>query len=195
MDHGLDSDCFDRFDKVFSGHFHTRSDNGKIFYLGNPYEMFWTDVLDNRGFTIFDTATLEHYPINNPLRLFYNIYYEDTDYRMFDGRIRKQNPKLIVRKKSDIVQFEKFVDKLYIWWLDLKVVENFEFNGWYGGEDETIESEDTLQSLIDILMNPKQNLTNGEFKTSQERFIKSMWIDLRCISLLLKERKRRERIL
>ena len=150
MDHGLDSDCFDRFEKVFSGHFHTRSDNGKIFYLGNPYEMFWTDVLDNRGFTIFDTATLEHYPINNPLRLFYNIYYEDTDYRMFDAReYENKLCKLIVRKKSDIVQFEKFVDKLYASGVaDLKVVENFEFNGWYGGEDdETIESEDTLSIL------------------------------------------------
>ncbi|BCU99219.1 MAG: hypothetical protein CM15mV26_0460 [uncultured marine virus] len=31
-------DIFDKFDRVFSGHYHTRSDNGKIFYLGNPYE-------------------------------------------------------------------------------------------------------------------------------------------------------------
>ena len=30
-----------------------RSDNGKIFYLGNPYEMFWNDLEDPRGFHLY----------------------------------------------------------------------------------------------------------------------------------------------
>ena len=77
---------FDKLQKVFSGHYHTRSSNGKIFYLGNPYEMFWNDVGDKEDSTIFDTETLEHTPVNNPYQLFYNIYYEDTDYQMFDAR-------------------------------------------------------------------------------------------------------------
>ena len=72
-DHGMDSNIFSKFEKVFSGHYHTRSDNGKIFYLGNPYEMYWTDVNDIRGFHIFDTETLIHTPVNNPYKLFYNI--------------------------------------------------------------------------------------------------------------------------
>ena len=46
MEDGMDVKVFDKFDKVFSGHFHTRSTDGKIFYLGNPYEMFWNDVND-----------------------------------------------------------------------------------------------------------------------------------------------------
>ena len=37
MEDGMDIDIFDKFDKVYSGHYHTRSDNGKIYYLGNPY--------------------------------------------------------------------------------------------------------------------------------------------------------------
>ena len=81
MEEGMACDVFEKFDKVFSGHYHTRSDNGKIFYLGNPYEMFWNDVNDTRGFHIFDTDTLTHTPINNPYKLFYNIYYEDTNYK------------------------------------------------------------------------------------------------------------------
>ena len=67
-EHGTNPNIFDKFTKVFSGHYHTRSDNGKIFYLGNPYEMYWTDVNDMRGFHIFDTETLTHTPINNPDR-------------------------------------------------------------------------------------------------------------------------------
>jgi hypothetical protein len=41
MDHGLESNIFDKFSIVFSGHYHTRSNTSNIFYLGNPYEMFW----------------------------------------------------------------------------------------------------------------------------------------------------------
>ena len=58
MEQGIDVDLFDKFDKVYSGHYHTRSDNGKLYYLGNPYEMFWNDLEDTRGFHLFDTDTL-----------------------------------------------------------------------------------------------------------------------------------------
>ena len=71
----MDINHFNKFEKVYSGHYHTRSTDGKIYYLGNPYEMFWNDVKDDRGFHIFDTETLEHTPVNNPYRLFYNVYY------------------------------------------------------------------------------------------------------------------------
>ena len=74
METGTDVELFDKFEKVYSGHYHTRSDNGKAYYLGNPYEMFWNDCEDTRGFHIFDTETLEHTPINNPYRLFHKIY-------------------------------------------------------------------------------------------------------------------------
>ena len=70
MEDGMKIDAFNKFDKVYSGHYHTRSDDGRIFYLGNPYEMFWNDVNDPRGFTLFDTDTLEHTSINNPYKLF-----------------------------------------------------------------------------------------------------------------------------
>ena len=149
MEHGMESKLFDKFTKVFSGHYHTRSDNGRIFYLGNPYEIYWTDVNDPRGFTIFDTETLEHYPVNNPYRIFYNIYYEDQDYQIFDtSEYKNKIVKLIVRKKSDIKKFEKFVDKLYSSGIaDLKVVENFDFSSLTEEQSEVFESEDTLSIL------------------------------------------------
>ena len=56
---GLNPSYFQHFDVVFSGHYHTRSNDGKIFYLGNPYQMYWNDVDDPRGFHIFDTDTFK----------------------------------------------------------------------------------------------------------------------------------------
>ena len=150
MDHSHDANPFDKFERVFSGHFHTRSNNGKIFYLGNPYEMYWTDVEDTRGFTLFDTETLEHTPINNPYRMFYKIVYEDTDYQTFDTReYENKIVKLIVRKKTNTKKFDLFVDKLYSSGVsELKVVENFDFGGWYDTTgSEEYETEDTMSIL------------------------------------------------
>ena len=147
MDHGLESKLFEKFDRVYSGHYHTRSNNGTVFYLGNPYEMFWTDVKDDRGFHIFDTETIEHTPVNNPFRLFYNIYYEDDDHQLFDTReYENKIVKVIVRKKTDITKFEKFIDKLYSANVaDLKIVENFQIQE--SEEFEAEESEDTISIL------------------------------------------------
>ena len=147
MEEGMASALFEKFERTFSGHYHTRSDNGRIFYLGNPYEMFWNDVNDPRGFTIFDTETLEHKSIDNPHRLFYNIYYEDTPFQTFDTReYEGKIVKVIVRKKSEPKKFEKFIDKLYSSGIqDLKIVENFTFT-----ESETFEVEET-ENTINIL--------------------------------------------
>ena len=148
MEHGESSMLYSKFTKVFSGHYHTRSDDGRIYYLGNPYEMFWNDCGDRRGFTIFDTETLEHSHIDNPYTMFKIIYYEDTDHQLFDTReYEGKIVKVIVRKKSDSVQFEKFIDKLYSSNVaDLKIVENFVLND-DAVETEGLESEDTLSIL------------------------------------------------
>ena len=146
-DHGTDPKIFDKFTKVFSVHYHTRSNNGKVFYLGNPYEMYWTDVNDTRGFHIFDTETLEHTPINNPYKLFYNIYYEDTPYQLFDTtEYENKIVKVIVRKKSKPKDFEKFIDKLYTAGIqDLKIVENFDIQE---NEDFEIDEEENTMSIL-----------------------------------------------
>ena len=158
MEHGLESKLFDKFKRVYSGHYHTRSDNGIVYYLGNPYEMFWTDVNDTRGFHIFDTETLEHTPINNPYKLFHNIYYEDTDYQTFDSReYENKIVKVIVRKKTDTKKFEKFVDKLYVSNIaELKIVENFDIQE--PTDFEAFESEDTISILNRYVEESEVNL-------------------------------------
>ena len=147
MEDGMACDLFDKFDKVFSGHYHTRSDNGKICYLGNPYEMFWNDVNDTRGFHIFDTDTLTHTPVNNPYKLFYNIYYEDTNHKLFNAtEYENKIVKVIVRKKTKPKDFEKFIDKLYsIGVQDLKIIENFDIQE---NEDFEIGEEENTLSIL-----------------------------------------------
>ena len=158
MEHGLEANLFTNFKKVFSGHYHTRSNNGTVFYLGNPYEIYWTDVNDARGFTIFDTETLEHTPIDNPYKMFYNIYYEDTNYQTFDTReYENKIVKVVVRKKSDTKKFEKFIDKLYSSNIaELKIIENFDIQE--PENFEAFENEDTISILNRYIEEAEINL-------------------------------------
>jgi DNA repair exonuclease SbcCD nuclease subunit len=158
MEHGLEANLFKNFKKVFSGHYHTRSNNGTVFYLGNPYEIYWTDVGDTRGFTIFDTETLEHEHVDNPYKMFHNIYYENTNYQTFNSsEYENKIVKVVVRKKTDTKKFEKFIDKLYSSNVaELKVIENFDLQE--SEEFEPFESEDTLSILNRYVEESEVNL-------------------------------------
>ena len=170
MEEGMNCDILEKFDRVFSGHYHTRSDNGKIFYLGNPYEMFWTDVNDTRGFHIFDTETLELTPVNNPYKLFHNIYYEDTNHKLFNAKeYENKIVKVIVRKKSSPKDFEKFIDKLYSAGIhDLKIVENFVIQEC---EDFEISEEENTLSILN------RYIEEAEFELDKS-IIKKIFEDL-----------------
>jgi UDP-2,3-diacylglucosamine pyrophosphatase LpxH len=150
MEHGHESKLFKKFDLVLSGHYHTRSQKDNVRYLGNPYEMYWTDVDDERGFHFFETETLELTVVNNPYKMFHKVFYDDTPYQTFDAtQYQGKIVKVIVRKKSDSKKFEKFINKLYTSNIaELKVVENTDFGGYFMGEEtESLESEDTMSIL------------------------------------------------
>ena len=168
MEDGMDVSIFSKFEKVYSGHFHTRSTDGKIYYLGNPYEMYWNDVNDKRGFHIFDTETLTHTPINNPYKLFYNIYYEDTPHQTFDStEYTNKLVKVIVRKKTNTKQFEKFIDKLYSSNVqDLKIIENFVIQE---NENFEIDEEENTLSILNRYIDESEfeydkNIIKGIFQ-------------------------------
>jgi DNA repair exonuclease SbcCD nuclease subunit len=146
--HGLSTERFEKFDRVFSGHYHTRSDDGKIFYLGNPYQLFWSDVEDERGFHIFDTETYELEFIKNPYNMFERIYYSDTDYKDFDfSIIENKNVKIVTVKKTNQSDYDKFVNEILkrnI--IDLKIVENVDVNDDLVNTSD-LDCEDTLSTL------------------------------------------------
>ena len=83
-DHGDDPSIFSRFDLVCSGHYHTRSNNGTVYYLGCPVQFTWTDYNDTKGFHIFDSATRELSFIPNNSSIFHKHFYSDSDRSMDD---------------------------------------------------------------------------------------------------------------
>jgi DNA repair exonuclease SbcCD nuclease subunit len=150
---GLESHIFDKFDMVMSGHFHHRSNNGTVYYLGNPYEITWSDYKDPRGFHIFDTETRELNFIVNPYRMFHKLFYDDSaetfeslsekDYSEYEGTYVK----VVVEKKTNPFWFDSVLDKLEeVNVADLVVVENFsDFD--ISDDDIVDQAEDTLTIL------------------------------------------------
>jgi hypothetical protein len=164
MEHGADRSPYKKFKKVFSGHYHHRSSEDNIHYLGNPYEIYWSDLEETRGFHIFDTETLETTPIDNPFRMFHRLYYEDTPHQTFNSaEYENKIIKIIVRKKSDAKNFEKYIDKIISSGVaDLKIVENFAINE---NEDFEVEqSEDTLTILSRYLDESETDIDKNAIK-------------------------------
>jgi DNA repair exonuclease SbcCD nuclease subunit len=150
---GVDAKVFEKFDMAFSGHFHHKSDNGNIFYLGNPYQITWSDYKDPRGFHIFDTETRELEFIKNPFEMFHKVYYDDEkltlesiqneDYSKYKGCYIK----IVIIKKTNPFWFDTLMDKLYaVDVANISVAENFDQD--LNLEDDMIdEAEDTLTIL------------------------------------------------
>ena len=116
QEHGLEMDLFKRFEKVYSGHYHRKSDNGTIFYLGTQYEITWSDYQCPKGFHIFDTDTRELTRIPNPINMFKKIIYNDKTNSYSNMDINEYEDcfvKVIVEEKTDVNQFGDFIDRLH----------------------------------------------------------------------------------
>jgi DNA repair exonuclease SbcCD nuclease subunit len=152
MDHGWDKQEFKRFDMVMSGHYHHKSDDGQIYYLGTPYEIYWNDWNDPKGFHVFDTEKRELERIINPLKIFSKIFYDDSNksYDNFDmSPYKDKYVKLVVVNKKDLYQFDQFVDKLLqADCYEVKIIEDFsELNANNVSDDIVENTEDTMTLL------------------------------------------------
>ncbi len=151
MDHGWDKEEFNRFDMVMSGHYHHKSDDGHVYYLGTPYEIYWNDWGDPKGFHVFDTETRQLERIVNPLTIYSKIYYDDSLEMNHDmTQYKDKYVKLIVVNKKDLYQFDKFVDKLLqADCHEVKIVEDFSELDANNVSDDIVENTEDTMTLLE----------------------------------------------
>lgn len=166
--HGMSADNLRRFELVLSGHYHCKSSQGNIHYLGSQMEFFWNDAHDDKFFHVLDTDTRELIPVRNPLTLFHRIRYDDEkeDYNEMDlSVLDKRFVKVVVINKTDGFTFERFIDRIQqrdIY--DLKIQEDFnEFTG-ESVSDEGLEVEDTSTLLSQYVDNVETILDKERIK-------------------------------
>ena len=150
---GFKVSAFKNFDRVWSGHFHHKSKHGNVQYLGNPYQMFWNDYKDTRGFHIYDTESDKLKYIKNPFEIFDKIFYDDTrvDYNKQDvSDYKDKYIKLIVEEKRDYQMFETLVDRLYnVGAHDVKIAETLVDAD--AVDDVELNTKDTLTLLSEYI--------------------------------------------
>ena len=165
---GLAKETFDKFDMVFSGHYHHKSDDGHIYYLGNPYELTWQDYNDPRGFHLFDLSTRKLEFVRNPYTMFARVEYDDKDTEPVNLDaldLEKKYVKLIVVNKTDYYKFDKFIAKLYNKGChEIKIIEDMsEFQDGEVGEE--INLEDTLSVLSHYVDSIETDVDKEQIKT------------------------------
>lgn len=176
FDHGgLEPSAFKNFKRVWSGHFHHRSKKGNIQYLGNPYQMFWNDYKDTRGFHIYDTETDKLKFIPNPFEIFDKIFYNDKkeDYNKQDvSGYKDKYIKIVVEEKWDYQMFETLVDRLYNLGVHgISIVENLVAEDT--ATDIEISSKDTLTLLNEYIDEVEMSVD----KTDLKNLMRSLYIE------------------
>jgi predicted phosphodiesterase len=176
---GLDKSLFKRFEKVMSGHFHKKSDDGQIYYLGCPYQIMWSDYNCPKGFHIFDTATRELTKVPNPLIMFKKFIYDDKkeDYSKKDlSDYENTYVKLFISQKTDSDMFDKLLDRFHneINAYEINVIEDLssDINSTVK-ENILDQGEDTLTFLGNYIDQVDTTLDRAKLKT----FAKQLYVE------------------
>jgi DNA repair exonuclease SbcCD nuclease subunit len=181
-EHGYPASMFEKFDMVMSGHYHTRSHAKNIWYLGAHAEFIWSDYNDPRGFHIFDTNTRELTFIENPYRVFYKIFYDDTkELPVLTNDISSSIIKVVIQSKEDPYKFDAFISSIEkMNPIEMQIVEDH-LNLHL--EDET-NIIDEAESTLDIF---KKYVSKLEISPTMKEPLEQLIIELYTEALSIEE--------
>jgi DNA repair exonuclease SbcCD nuclease subunit len=165
-DSGFTRKTFDKFETVFTGHFHHKSSDGKIFYLGNTYQITWADYGERRGFHVYDTESQVLDFVPNPNMMFHKLTYDDSTPEgrseilhvtssgmvipVLQAAIKGTYVKIIVVNKTDPHLYDLFMDCI-------QKMEPFEvttaedFSVAVGMDDEELDDLEESTDTVSVL--------------------------------------------
>jgi len=112
---GEDKNVFKNFTTVFSGHFHQRSRQENIQYIGSTFKYNWGDYNQLRGLSVFDdiNGTMDFY--RNPYHIFSVLSYDGYLNGITDDDILKVKDtycRIYVKNKTSEVKLNDFIKKV-----------------------------------------------------------------------------------
>lgn len=176
---GLEPKLFNKFDLVFSGHYHHKSSRGNIHYLGNPYELTWQDYDDPRGFHLLDLNSQELEFIRNPNQIFKKLVYDDkvddikTITSMDLSHLKNSYVKVVVINKTNPYLFDSLINRLYQTGpIDITIAEDFT-------EQEDLDEYDIDQAedTTTILNKYVDNLTTDLQKDKIKIILRELYVE------------------
>lgn len=177
---GFDRSVFDKFDIVCSGHFHRKSTDRNINYLGAPYELTWADYDDPRGFHFFDTEARELTFVRNPYSIYKKVWYTDKDRELsqvldFDfASLAETNVKVIVTDKTNPYWFEKYIEQVnQSGAYSVQVVDDHKNLDSELSEDEVLDAEDTFSVITRYVQGLE---TDEDSKAELQAILRNLYI-------------------
>ena len=173
---GLDISLFDKFEKVFSGHFHCKQSHKNIEYFGTQYQITFNDLNERKGFHVFDTETREIEYIKNTSKLFYQIKYDDKNYEMMETefeRYAKTFVRVIVDTKTNPIVYDQFVQSLLdAGAYDVSIIEDY-------SEQQTMASsvDDVSKDTLTLINEEIDNLSDIDNKTKLKKMIHDLYLE------------------
>jgi ferritin/calcineurin-like phosphoesterase family protein len=187
--HGNESNIYDKYARVYSGHIHYRQEKNKLLMVGVPYQLTRSDMNNSKGFDLVDLETMEETFYENdssPKFLRYNIkMLYDMNLGAFKEQIKNNFVDLYVpsdiasnaslsnlinkvqkigrRIEPNIYQEENFIDKdLY----DLDEIDEMQKNYSVLGlcekyVDSSTYDSDTKKKILEKIANIYNNCTNN----------------------------------
>ena len=179
---GIDKQPLNKYDIVLTGHFHHKSNDGHIYYVGTPGEMTWSDYNDPRGFHIFDTSNRELEFIKNPYRMFHKLTYDDgqQDFEHWKAQdftsLKETYVKVIVVNKQNPYLFDNVIDNLYKAGVsDISIVEDFTDTVIENDQELIDQAEDTMTILSKYIDNLTLNVESEKLKSlMRELYIEAL---------------------
>ena len=177
-DGGMSPKIFERFERVFTGHFHCRQEHGNIYYMGTQYQITFSDLHEQKGFHVLDTDTREIEFIPNPHKMFHSLTYNDEGGPVDSGKFECEYlngayVKLYVEHKEHAYSFERFMDKLYECGVEkITVVEEFDNSDWT--QEEIV---DLAQDTVTLINNEVDALEEVKDKDRMKRLIRDLYME------------------
>jgi len=177
-DGGMNPKLFERYEQIFTGHFHCRQEHGNIYYMGTQYQITFADLNETKGFHVYDTDTREIEFIPNPYKMFHSVSYNDED-----GPVDSENfsceqlkgsyVKLFVENKKHPYSFERFMDKLYDCGVaKITIVEELIDSEWT--KEEIV---DIAQDTVTLINNEIDSIEEVKDKAKMKKIIKDLYME------------------
>jgi DNA repair exonuclease SbcCD nuclease subunit len=139
----------------FPGHFHVRATNGRIQYIGNPYQTNWGEANDKKGFLVFDTKTDTVEFVQNPIDIYKTIsILENVDVINFDVfEYSDCIVRIIVEANSNVDRraLDSLVDRLSATAHSVEVIDEYQINSNADDIDEDVTTDTgvAIQQFLD----------------------------------------------
>lgn len=176
---GMDHRLFKRYEKVFSGHYHTYSTKDNIIYTGTPYELNWSDYNDQKYVFILDLDTGEIEYLPTPYTMHVKLTYDDknnntTDLTAID--IKDKYVKIVVANKENFYDFDKYLSAVnHLGAAEVKVIEENIREMVESVEDESLCFDDT-PTLMESYINSIEDLAEDR-KLKLQSLMKQLYVE------------------